>query len=107
APRARRALASTRSASPGPADPNAVDSFLTIHADNTASLNSGRIELGQGATTGLMIIAAEQLDMDVSQFKHIAFDTGGPTPSPNTGNTGGSSSISQGGPLIRRAAAEA
>ena len=26
-------------ASPGPADPNAVDSFLTIHADNTASLN--------------------------------------------------------------------
>ena len=94
-------------ASPGPADPNAVDSFLTIHSDNTASLNSGRIELGQGATTGLMLIAAEELDMDVSQLRHIAFDTGGPTPSPNTGNTGGSSSISQGGPLIRRAAAEA
>ena len=93
-------------ASPGPADPNAVDSFITIHADNTASLNSGRIELGQGATTGLMLIAAEELDMDVSQFRHIAFDTGGKTPSPNTGNTGGSSSISQGGPLIRRAAAE-
>ena len=94
-------------ASPGPADPNAVDSFLTIHADNTASLNSGRIELGQGATTGLMLIAAEELDMDVSQMRHIAFDTGGNTPSPNTGNTGGSTSISQGGPLIRRAAAEA
>src|SRR6185312_14252527 len=29
------------------------------------------------------------------------------TPSPNTGNTGGSTSISQGGPLVRRAAAEA
>ena len=94
-------------ASPGPANPNGVDSFLTIHADNTASLNSGRIELGQGATVGLMMIAAEELDMDVSQMQHIAFDTGGPTPSPNTGNTGGSTSISQGGPLVRKAAAEA
>jgi len=75
-------------ASPGPADPNAVDSFLMIHADNTASLNSGRIELGQGSTTGLRMIAAEELDMDVDQIRHIAFDTGGPTPSPNTGNTG-------------------
>ena len=53
------------------------------------------------------MIAAEELDMDVDQFRHIAFDTGGPTPSPNTGNTGGSTSISQGGPLVRRAAAEA
>jgi len=94
-------------ASPGPADPNAVDSFLMIHADNTASLNSGRIELGQGSTTGLRMIAAEELDMDVDQIRHIAFDTGGKTPSPNTGNTGGSTSISQGGPLVRRAAAEA
>jgi len=94
-------------ASPGPADPNAVDSFLTIHADNTASLNSGRINLGQQSTMGLMLIAAEELDMDISQFKHIEFDTGGATPSPNTGNTGGSSSISQGGPLVRMAAAQA
>jgi nicotinate dehydrogenase subunit B len=94
-------------ASPGPADPNAVDSFLTIHADNTASLNSGRVNLGQQSTTGLMLIAAEELDMDFSQMRHIEFDTGGRTPSPNTGNTGGSTSISQGGPLIRRAAAEA
>src|SRR2546423_2826212 len=94
-------------ASPGPGDPNAVDSFLIIHSDGTASLNSGRINLGQGAIMGLMMIAAEELDMDVSQMRHIAFDTGGPTPSPNTGNTGGSTSISQGGPLIRRAAAEA
>jgi len=93
-------------ASPGPADPNSVDSFLIIHGDNTASLNSGRINLGQGAIMGLMLIAAEELDMDVSQFRHIEFDTGGPLPSPNTGNTGGSTSISQGGPLIRRAAAE-
>ncbi|HZO95781.1 MAG TPA: molybdopterin cofactor-binding domain-containing protein [Gaiellaceae bacterium] len=94
-------------ASPGPGDPNAVDSFLMIHSDNTASLRSGRIELGQGSTTALRTIAAEELDMDTDQIRHIAFDTGGPTPSPNTGNTGGSTSISQGGPLVRKAAAEA
>jgi nicotinate dehydrogenase subunit B len=93
-------------ASSGPADPNSVDSFLIIHGDNTASLNSGRINLGQGSIMGLMLIAAEELDMDISQFRHIEFDTGGATPSPNTGNTGGSTSISQGGPLVRRAAAE-
>jgi nicotinate dehydrogenase subunit B len=94
-------------ASPGPGNPNAVDSFLAIHADNTASLRSGRIELGQGSTTGLMIIAAEELNMDWSQLVHVPFDTGGATPSPNTGNTGGSSSITTGGPLVRMAAAQA
>ena len=93
-------------ASPGPGNPNAVDSFIAIHSDNTASLNSGRIELGQGATSGLMILAAEELNMDWSQLRHIAFDTGGATPSPNTGNTGGSSSITTGGPLVRMAAAQ-
>ncbi len=94
-------------ASPGPGNPNSVDSFLAIHSDNTASLRSGRIELGQGATSGLMILAAEELNMDVSQLVHIPFDTGGATPSPNTGNTGGSSSITTGGPLVRMAAAQA
>ena len=94
-------------ASPGPGNPNAVDSFLIIHPDNTGSLLSGRIELGQGSTTALMTLAAEELDMDTSQFTHISFDTGGATPSPNTGNTGGSSSITTGGPLVRMAAAQA
>jgi nicotinate dehydrogenase subunit B len=93
-------------ASPGPADPNAVDSFIAIHVDNTATLNHGRIELGQGSTTALMMLAAEELNMDVSQFNNVSFDTGGPHPSPNTGNTGGSSSITTGGPLVRMAAAQ-
>jgi nicotinate dehydrogenase subunit B len=93
-------------ASPGPADPNAVDSFIAIHVDNTATLNHGRIELGQGSTTALMVLAAEELNMDWSQFNNVSFDTGGPHPSPNTGNTGGSSSITTGGPLVRMAAAQ-
>src|SRR5580693_3837142 len=57
--------------SPGPADPNAVDSFITIHPDNTASLRGGRIELGQGSTTALLVLAAEELNMDFSQMSYI------------------------------------
>ena len=94
-------------ASPGPGNPNSVDSFLAIHPDNTASLRGGRIELGQGSTTALLVLAAEELNMNFSQMSYVPFDTGGPTPSPNTGNTGGSSSITTGGPLVRMAAAQA
>ncbi|MGH2842100.1 MAG: molybdopterin cofactor-binding domain-containing protein, partial [Solirubrobacteraceae bacterium] len=78
-----------------------------MYADNTATLNSGRINLGQQSTMGLMLIAAEELDMDISQFTHIEVDTGGPRPAPDTGNTGGSSSISSGGLFVRAAAVAA
>src|SRR3954452_23168080 len=61
-------------ASLGPGDPNAVDSFLMIHGDGTVSLNSGRVNLGQQSTTGLMLIAAEELDVDFSAMRHIEFD---------------------------------
>jgi hypothetical protein len=27
-------------------DPYAIDSFITVHADNTVTLKSGRVELG-------------------------------------------------------------
>jgi hypothetical protein len=42
----------------GPPDLGQVDSFIAIHADNTASIKTGRVEIGQGATTGLLILAA-------------------------------------------------
>ena len=31
-----------------------IDSWLTINADNTATLSHGKVELGQGSTTGLL-----------------------------------------------------
>ncbi len=55
-------------ASNGPFDLQAVDTFVTIHADNTASIKSGRVEMGQFSNMGLLMIAAEELDMDVSQL---------------------------------------
>jgi nicotinate dehydrogenase subunit B len=91
-------------ASNGPFDPQAVDTFLIVHADNTASVKSGRVEMGQGSNMGLMMIAAEELDMDIGQMKFVVHDT---NVTPDTGGTFGSSSISSAGPRIRSAAATA
>jgi nicotinate dehydrogenase subunit B len=91
-------------ASNAPYDPNAIDSFITVHADNTVTLKSGRVELGQGTSLGLIMIAAEELDMDVSQLRWVNVDT---NVTPDTGGTYGSSSIRSNGPQVRAAAAYA
>src|SRR5690242_9271331 len=77
-------------ASNAPDDPNAIDSIIAIHSDNTATLKTGRVELGQGTSLGLIMIAAEELDMDVSQMRWVNVDT---NVTPDTGGTYGSSSI--------------
>jgi CO/xanthine dehydrogenase Mo-binding subunit len=91
-------------ASNGPPDIQAVDSFIAVHSDNTVSVKTGRVELGQGSNMGLMMIAAEELDMDISQMKFVTHDT---NITPNTGGTFGSSSIASAGPRVRSAAATA
>ena len=45
-------------ASMGPYDQTQVDSWLAVHADNTVTLKPGKVELGQGTLTGLLMIAA-------------------------------------------------
>jgi nicotinate dehydrogenase subunit B len=89
---------------PGPWDPKDVDTWIAVHNDNTATIYTGRMELGQGSPTALMQIAAEELDMEWSQIRFALMDT---HTSPDTGNTTGSSSIARGGPLLRAGAAEA
>jgi CO/xanthine dehydrogenase Mo-binding subunit len=91
-------------ASNAPYDPKAIDSFIAIHGDNTATLKSGRVELGQGTSTGLLMIAAEELDLDLAQMHWINVDT---NVTPDTGGTYGSSSIKSAGPQVRAAAAYA
>jgi CO/xanthine dehydrogenase Mo-binding subunit len=88
----------------GPPDPIAIDSWIAVHSDNTATVFFGKIEMGQGATTGLLQIAAEELDLDMSQVKAVRIDT---NVTPNQGATSSSSSIHRGGPPLRAAAAEA
>jgi len=88
----------------GPPDPNAIDTWIALHADNTATLYFGKCELGQGNTTGLLQIAGEELDLDMSQLAAVRLDT---NVTPNQGATSSSSSIERGGPQVRAAAAEA
>jgi len=102
---ARRAAADSHPfSSYGPADSSQIDSWIVINEDNTASVKLGKVELGQGAMTGLLMIAAEELNMDFSQMRPITNDT---DVTPNQGITAGSSSIRAGGKQTRAAAAAA
>ena len=81
-----------------------VDTWLAIHADNTATVYIGFAELGQGASTALLQVAGEELDLDMSQLKTVPLDT---AVSPNQGGTYSSAAINRGSPQVRSAAAEA
>lgn len=88
----------------GPPDPKQVDTWLAIHADNTATVYIGFAELGQGNSTSLLQIAADELDLEMSQIKTVRLDT---NVTPNQGGTYSSASIQRGGPQLRTASAEA
>jgi nicotinate dehydrogenase subunit B len=85
-------------------DPKRIDSWIAIHADNSATIYYGKCELGQGNTTGMLQIAGEELDLDMAQLSTVRLDT---AVTPNQGATSSSSSIERGGPQLRAAAAEA
>jgi CO/xanthine dehydrogenase Mo-binding subunit len=88
----------------GPPDPKLIDSWIAVHADNTATVIFGKCELGQGNTTGMLQIAGEELDLDIGQLSAVRLDT---HVTPDQGATTSSSSIERGGPQLRTAAAEA
>jgi CO/xanthine dehydrogenase Mo-binding subunit len=83
---------------------NAVDSWLVIHEDNTASVYLGRAEFGNGTTTGMLQVAADELDMAFAQVKAIPLETG---VTRDQGVQVSSSSIQMAAPNLRMAAAEA
>jgi CO/xanthine dehydrogenase Mo-binding subunit len=93
-----------RAAIGGPPDPDLIDSWIAVHADNTATVIFGKCELGQGNTTGMLQIAGEELDLDIGQMSAVRLDT---HVTPDQGATTSSSSIERGGPQLRAAAAEA
>ena len=55
-------LAQTPTAAPARSlDLRQIDTWLAIHSDNTATVYIGFAELGQGASTALLQVAAEEL----------------------------------------------
>lgn len=107
APRLAQAEESA-AAPPAPPMPNA---FVRIAPDNTVTVLIKHVDMGQGVTTGLPTIVAEELDADWSQmrtafapadaklYNNLAF---GPVQ-----GTGGSTSIANSWDQLRRAGAAA
>jgi len=81
-----------------------LDAWLRINQDGTATVFTGKVELGQGIVTALAQIAAEELDLPLARIKMISGDTG---QTPNEGQTAGSQSIEASGTALRMAGAEA
>jgi CO/xanthine dehydrogenase Mo-binding subunit len=95
---------------------NRLDSWLRVNADNTIALLTSEGEVGQGISTGFLMVAAEELDVDLSQmiYANSVPSATGPMNSVNdsyvialTGGIGGSNSMSRSGPRIRAAAVAA
>src|SRR5947208_14056029 len=80
-----------------------LDAWIRINAEGTATIFTGKVELGQGILTALAQIAAEELDLPLSRIEMISGDTGR---TPNEGHTDGSRSIENSGIALRMAAAE-
>jgi CO/xanthine dehydrogenase Mo-binding subunit len=88
----------------GPPEYQAVDTWIAIHRDNTATIYTGKCELGQGNQTGLLQVAAEELDLGMHQVSTVRLDT---NITPDQQATSSSSSIHRGAPALRAAAAQA
>ena len=99
-------LALTQQAAPLPgslAQNRMLDAWIRINTDGTATIFPGKVELGQGITTALIQIAAEELDLPLGRVRVLTTDT---SYSPNEGVTSGSQSIEYGGTALRLASAE-
>jgi len=81
-----------------------LDAWLRINAGGSAIIFTGKVELGQGISTALAQIAAEELDLPLARVKMVSGDT---AQTPDEGHTSGSQSIEYGGTAVRLACAEA
>jgi CO/xanthine dehydrogenase Mo-binding subunit len=84
-------------------DVTQIDTFIQLHTDNTATIYLGNVDLGQGTPTGLLMIAAEELDMDMGQLRTVRVTTGIAPSQFTAGSTG----TSRGGAQLRGATAAA
>ena len=105
-----RAVAAAVAPDPAPALRNAlvdseqIDSWLVIREDGRVIIYTGKLELGQGITTAVAQVAAEELNMDMAGIDVELAQTGY---TPNEGYTSGSRSIETSAMSIRQAAASA
>src|SRR5437763_17052506 len=98
------ALAQPQKQLPGSLSGNRMlDAWIRINPDGSATVFTGKVELGQGIVTALAQIAAEELDLPLARISMISGDT---ERTPNEGQTAGSQSIENSGTALRLAGAE-
>jgi CO/xanthine dehydrogenase Mo-binding subunit len=97
-----RATDAADEAAGGVPDAALLSAWLAVHPDNTATLFTGKVEVGTGVQTALAQIAAEELDFPVG---NLAVVMGNTWETVNQGPTYGSRTIRYAGPQIRHAAA--
>ena len=68
----------------------ALDLWIRIEPQNTITIRTGKVEIGQGILTALALIAAEELDVDPARIDMATAVTG---QSPNEFITAGSMSV--------------
>jgi CO/xanthine dehydrogenase Mo-binding subunit len=84
-------------------DPKVASSWIAVSKDNLVTVYFGKVELGQGNSTTMLQLVAEELDVDFSRVVGAPVDS---SRSMNQGATVSSSSIQQAGQQLRLAAAE-
>ena len=87
-----------------PGAPPDFNAYLHIAENGRVTVFSGKIEMGQGVTTSLAQMAAEELGVSVDAIDMVMGDT---RLCPWDGGTNGSRSIKYFGPALRAAGAEA
>jgi nicotinate dehydrogenase subunit B len=80
-----------------------LSQWLSIHADGSVSVRSGKVELGQGIATALMQIVSQELGVNASRIRMVVASTAG---SPNEGVTAGSMSVHDSGGALRQVCIE-
>ncbi|MGY8960995.1 MAG: molybdopterin cofactor-binding domain-containing protein [Alphaproteobacteria bacterium] len=81
-----------------------LDKWISITKDGRVVIHSGKVDIGQRISTALSVIAAEELDVELSRIEMVRAETG---LSPDEGVTSGSNSMEQSGEAVRLAGATA
>ena len=81
-----------------------LDNWISIAEDGRVLIRTGKVDIGQRISTALALIAAEELDVDISRIDVARTETG---VDPDEGITSGSNSMEEAGNAIRAASATA
>lgn len=80
-----------------------LDAWVHFNRDETVTLFTGKMEMGQDLRTSIAMIGAEELDVSLARVRVVMADT---EQSPNEGYTGSSMSLETSGNAMRYASAE-